>query len=1046
MNRLRNLIIVLLSALFIVAGNGAASAQTAGANTTLIRLGQGYSDVIPRQIVRAVNDRVYVFGGAGQYLTRIVGYASTSALPVSSAEFVQVANITEAANVISLDTAYNGSTFIFVTANLQNGQVRVYPFDVAAQTMRTPVTLFTNSATVAGDYLGTSGISTAIDRSGDFHIVYWTNGNRLVHQRYTVNNTSGALTAAGASTTVDTAGSANHPSIAVSPADNSLTVAWVSEATAPARILGRLRDATGTWGAVETISTGAVWTSRSAGVNIDQGPGLVMDSTGKRYLTYIEAIDSTGFYGRTHWVTGLRSGAAVVWTDQQTPYYSHDPAPAVNNLNEVFIIGHGADSANRQMNLYSRRVTGGVWGAEELLATPPANGTFDASPSVKWSAVGWNRPDTLELTIFNAVGSNYNNTEMYYVRVGGSTTVAPTVIPSLTPTLRPTTAPTTAPTQVVAASPTPLPVVAGAQTVTVSVSSASDDMNEESGVLQPGATSLWIGNGGSPLGGYLGLRFASLPIPKGAVIQSAALQFYSTTSQWIAIALEIGVENSSGGTFGTGALPSARPLNATRVNHNSNVSWSANTWYTLENVTPLVQIAVNRADWNSGNSLALVLHGLKTNWSRKFAASFEAGAALAPRLSISYSVPAAPTATVIPPTATLVPTSVPPTATATLVPPTIVPPTAIPTEMPTSAPATVIPTDVPTSIPPTTIPTDIPTSAPPSVPPTAVVPDGVPGLRVEIASAMGGLASTVTVNLALYNITNLYGLDVQCAVNPAVLLGSGATGGDGFNNSNSFIVDQGYQADGRWRLAASRLQPNPPIMGNALAFSLNYLVIAGGLSDITCTALGVDPDGRDIPLLVIPALMDLSPTPAPAAPTATPVPPTATPLPTDVPTPTATPTVVIPPTETPTPVPGSISGVVRYPAATDNSGITVALFKDGQLFAQTTSDTAGAYTFGAVPAGSYIAALGAPQSLVIQRAVTVVEGQPSVLPDDLLTMGDTDSNGRIDLNDAALVGANLGQTGQLVPNADLNRDGRIDIRDLVLIGSNFGLQSPLTPP
>lgn len=125
--------------------------------------------------------------------------------------------------------------------------------------------------------------------------------------------------------------------------------------------------------------------------------------------------------------------------------------------------------------------------------------------------------------------------------------------------------------------------------------------------LQPGATNLWIGNGGSLLGGYLGLRFASLPIPKGAIIQWASLQFYSTTSQWIALGLEIGVENSSGGTFGTGALPSARPLDPARISHSSNVQWAANTWYTLENVTPLIQIAVNRADWSSGKSSALIL-------------------------------------------------------------------------------------------------------------------------------------------------------------------------------------------------------------------------------------------------------------------------------------------------------------------------------------------------------------------------------------------------------------------------------------------------------
>lgn len=245
MKRLRFWMFALLVVLVISMGSSATFAQTSGPNNTLICLGQGFSDVIPRQIVRANNDRVYVFAAAGQYLTRLVGYASTTALPTTSSQFTQIANITESANIISVDTAYNGATFIFVTANLQNGQICVYPFEVATQTMRTPVTLATNGATVTGDYIGTSGVSTAIDLNGDFHAVYWTSANRIIHQRYQVNNATGQLTAAGASTTVDTGGSATHPVIAVSPADNSITVAWISEIGTPVRILARLRDASG---------------------------------------------------------------------------------------------------------------------------------------------------------------------------------------------------------------------------------------------------------------------------------------------------------------------------------------------------------------------------------------------------------------------------------------------------------------------------------------------------------------------------------------------------------------------------------------------------------------------------------------------------------------------------------------------------------------------------------------------------------------------------------------------------------------------------------
>lgn len=711
-------------------------AQTSGSNNTLIRLGTGYSDVIPHQIVRASDDRVYVFAGAGQYLTRIVGYASAPGLPTDSTQFTQVADITENANVISVDTTYNGSTFIFVTANLQNGQVRVYPFEVATQTFRPAVTLYTNTATVTGDYLGTSGISTAIDLNGAFHIVYWTNTNHLVHQLYLVDNSTGALTLSGVATTVDTAGSANHPSIAISPADNSLTVTWVSEATVPARILGRLRDSSGTWGDVEAVSAGLVWSSHNFGINIDQGPGLVMDGSGKRYLTYIEPWDAMGFHGRTHWVTGVRSGNSIVWTDRQTPYYSHDPVPAVNSAGETFIIGHGPDALNLHFNLYFRRIyPDGTWGSEELLGLPPAGGAFDASPSIKWSAVGWNRPDEIEVAIFNAINFNYNSTDVYYVRFRGTsmvsteTPIPPTSVPtaSETPvelptlTLTPSETPVESPTLTLTPSETPVtptltPIPSVPQTITVSVSAASDDMNEESGALQAGATTLWVGNGGSAAGGYLGLRFASLPIPKGAVIQSAALQFYSASSQWISIALNIGVENNSGGTFGTGALPSARTLNPARIIHSSNVSWTANAWFTLQDVASLVQIAVNRADWNSGNSMALVLHGTGGNWSRKFASSFEANSANAPRLSITFlssGVPV-PTTTPIPAVTATPQSSNTPTNTPTV------------TNTPTSTPTPVV-TNTPSNTPmPSYTPSNTPTFTPTWTPTPTLTPTWTP--------------------------------------------------------------------------------------------------------------------------------------------------------------------------------------------------------------------------------------------------------------------------------------------------------------------------------
>ncbi len=394
-------------------------------------------------------------------------------------------------------------------------------------------------------------------------------------------------------------------------------------------------------------------------------------------------------------------------------------------------------------------------------------------------------------------------------------------------------------------------------------------------------------------------------------------------------------------------------------------------------------------------------------------------------------------------------TAIPPTATPTLIPsatPTLAP-TATPTLIPSATPTVVVPTATATStMPPTqtaVIPSATPTATP--IPPTVVPPAptatpftaGANALRIEAVSTAATIGGMVAVNLTVLNATDIYGVDLTCAVNPVVLLGTTTTGSDGFNNSNSFIVDRAYQADGTWKVAASRLKPATAISGNILLITLNYLIINNGTSDITCTALAVDPQGRDVALTIIPTSLTIGDGNGTVAVTSTP---------TTVPTSTATPVPTLQPTQTPIPVPGSVYGVVTYPGMNDHSGITVVLFKDGALFAQTATDASGAYQFNSVPAGNYIAALGAPLSLVIQHTVTVVEGQPTIIPDYQLTMGDTNNSGQIDLTDAALVGANLNLSSQLVPTADLNQDGLIDIRDLVLVGSGFGLASPLVYP
>jgi hypothetical protein len=190
-------------------------------------------------------------------------------------------------------------------------------------------------------------------------------------------------------------------------------VAWISEATTPAQILVRSRTDTGAWGTIDSASTAPVWHSTYFGVNIDQGPSLLIGPDGVRHLVYIEDYDRSNDYGRVHYVSNTGSG----WNDTPLRAYSHDAALALNSANQLYIIGHGhpLNSACKSLDtLCTIKSNGSTWAEPQLFASPPAGSSFDSSPSVKWSVVGFNRPETIEFLFFM---TPYSQPVIYYGRL-----------------------------------------------------------------------------------------------------------------------------------------------------------------------------------------------------------------------------------------------------------------------------------------------------------------------------------------------------------------------------------------------------------------------------------------------------------------------------------------------------------------------------------------------------------------------------------------------------------------------------------------------------
>ncbi len=338
-----------------------------------------------------------------------------------------------------------------------------------------------------------------------------------------------------------------------------------------------------------------------------------------------------------------------------------------------------------------------------------------------------------------------------------------------------------------------------------------------------------------------------------------------------------------------------------------------------------------------------------------------------------------------------------------------------------------------------------------------------PVVRLEVNPQTATVGSSITVAVRLENVTELYGLQVVCQVDPTVLVGTTRAEGDAFNSTNSFYVDQGMKADGKWLIAATRLQPNPAFVGNGTAFSFQYTLQSAGNAAFNCTALGADSHSQPLPLTLVNATPVVMLAVEPTAEAATEVLPTVEVIPTLEPTVAEEPTSEILPTVEeavteieptveatlePTVValaPGSIQGIIVNQFAPDNADVQVQLTLDGSLVQQSATGADGLFVFADVPPGIYVLLVSAPEHLALVYNVSVTgDGAAIDLGSQTFVTGDTDGSQAIDLADAVLISANFDLAVPPAPEAaDLNHDGLVNISDLVLIGVNFGLAGPI---
>ena len=385
--------------------------------------------------------------------TILTYWTGAPGVPVNGSSFTGHTQFDVAAQPISVDAVYDGQTVVHVLINLTNGSLYDYPFDLDTNTYKPAKLLSSGNPVRTVLPIGTAGVSGMFGGDGTLNIAYWSRGDaqsgeHVSYVSYTYDKARDVLAIKDGPTQLDASGEkSNHPCLVVSPLNGDLIVAWVNQLSSPPHIMARIRTATG-WGSETIVSNPAtrVWTDDSGlGLNADQGPSMVVTSDGKVHLAYAEesyAGDATGSpsssdYGRAHYVTYTPQTG---WIDTKVYsvvngvhyfYLTHDPSLTTDSSDQIYLLGHSmwnnlspCTPTDNTINCYLKLDGNGTWTAPQQVvdaagnANPPSSEKFDDSISMKWSVVGWNRPELVEFAFFSGNTSNYWNMNLYYGTLG----------------------------------------------------------------------------------------------------------------------------------------------------------------------------------------------------------------------------------------------------------------------------------------------------------------------------------------------------------------------------------------------------------------------------------------------------------------------------------------------------------------------------------------------------------------------------------------------------------------------------------------------------
>ena len=180
--------------------------------------------------------------------------------------------------------------------------------------------------------------------------------------------------------------------------------------------------------------------------------------------------------------------------------------------------------------------------------------------------------------------------------------------------------------------------------VSLQVDSSTDDAEERisNGSVNLTSSDLELGaDGSNPQ--IAGMRFNNLQVPRGAVIESASIEFEVDETSSGSTLVTIKGENTDNAAVFTGNNNdiSSRPVTSARVD------WDIPAWNTVSSkqqspdIASIISEIINRPGWSAGNSIVITVSGS----GRRTAESYNGKSANAPKLTVTYSTQAGITPT-----------------------------------------------------------------------------------------------------------------------------------------------------------------------------------------------------------------------------------------------------------------------------------------------------------------------------------------------------------------------------------------------------------------